>query len=112
VDVDVEVIDVPLEYNLLLGNNWNYDMTVLILSICCTLCFPHEGKTMTINQLFFVHASPNELFGLLIPLIDNSQPATEDIGVKMYSSLMGTFDFVAPFHHIYSMFSRSSSSTI
>jgi hypothetical protein len=43
-------------------------------------------------------------------VINNSQPENEDIGVRMYSSLMGTFDFVAPIHHIYAMSSRSSSS--
>jgi hypothetical protein len=43
-------------------------------------------------------------------MIYNSQPTTEDIGVRMYSSLMGTFDFVAPIHHIYTISSGSSSS--
>jgi hypothetical protein len=43
-------------------------------------------------------------------VIDNSQPTTEDIGVRMYSSLMGTFDFVTPIHHIYAMSSRFASS--
>jgi hypothetical protein len=57
-----------------------------------------------------VHASPNASVGPSIPVIDNSQPTTEDIGVRMYSSLMGTFDFVAPIHHIYAMSSRSASS--
>jgi hypothetical protein len=35
--VDVEVVDVPLDYNLLLGCNWTYAMTAVILSIFCTL---------------------------------------------------------------------------
>jgi hypothetical protein len=39
-------------------------------------------------------------------MIDNSQSETENIGVRMYSSLMGTFDFVASIHHIYAMSSR------
>jgi hypothetical protein len=41
-------------------------------------------------------------------MIDNSQLKTEDIGVRMYSSLMATFDFMAPIHHIYAMSSRSA----
>jgi hypothetical protein len=108
VEVDVEVVDVPLDYNLLLGCNWTYAMTVVVSSVFCTLCFPHEGKIMTIDQLSFTHASPNASVGPSIPVINNSQPTTEDIGVGMYSSLMGTFDFVAPIHHIYAMSSRSS----
>jgi hypothetical protein len=48
-EVDVEVVDVPLEYNLLLGCSWTYAMTAIILSIFCTLCFPHDGKIVTID---------------------------------------------------------------
>jgi hypothetical protein len=67
---------------------------------------------VTIDHLSFVHASPNASVGPSIPVIDNSQLTNDDISVRMYSSLMGTFDFVAPIHHIYSMSSRSSSSTM
>jgi hypothetical protein len=63
-----------------------------------------------INQLSFSYTSPNSSIGPSIPVIDNSQPTTESIGVRMYSSLMGTFDFIALIHHIYAMSSRSASS--
>jgi hypothetical protein len=43
-------------------------------------------------------------------MIDNSQQETEDVGVRMYSSLMGSFDFMAPIHHIHAISSESSSS--
>jgi hypothetical protein len=110
VEVDVEVVDAPLDYNLLLGRNWTYAMTAVISSIFHTLCFPHDGKIMMIDQLSFAYASPNASVGPSIPVIDNSQPTTKNIGVRMYSSLMGTFDFMAPIHHIYAMSSRSASS--
>jgi hypothetical protein len=55
VEVDVEVVDAPLDYNLLLGCNWTYAMTTVVSSIFRTLCFPHEGKIVTIDQLSFVH---------------------------------------------------------
>jgi hypothetical protein len=42
-------------------------------------------------------------------MIENSQPANENIGVGMYSSLMGTFDFLALIHHVYAMSSRPTS---
>jgi hypothetical protein len=93
VEVDVEVVDAPLDYNLLLGHNWTYTMKKIVLSIFHTLCFPHEGKIMTIDHLSFVHASPNASVGPLVPVIDNSQQKTRDVGVRMYSSLMGSFDF-------------------
>jgi hypothetical protein len=37
VEVDVEVINAPLEYNLLLGRNWTYSMTAIISSVFHTL---------------------------------------------------------------------------
>jgi hypothetical protein len=110
VEVDIDVVDAPLDYKLLLGHNWTYSMTAVASSFFCTLCFPHDGKIMTIDQLSFVHTRPNASVEPLIPVNDNSQPENEDIGVRMYSSLMGTFDFVAPIHHIYVMSSRSTSS--
>jgi hypothetical protein len=108
--VDVEVVDAPLDYNLLLGHNWTYAMNSIILSIFCTLCFPHDGKIITIDQLSFAYAIPNAFVGPSIPMIENSQLKTENIGVRMYSSLMGTFDVMAPIHHIYTMSIRYASS--
>jgi hypothetical protein len=36
-------------------------------------------------------------------MVDNYQPKTENISVGIYYSLMGTFNFSAPTHHIYAM---------
>jgi hypothetical protein len=41
VEMEVEVVDAPLDYNLLLGRNWTYAMVVVVSSIFCMLCFPH-----------------------------------------------------------------------
>ena len=106
VEVEVEVVDVPLDYNLLLGCNWTYAMNIIILSVFRTLCFPHDGKIVTIDQLSFVYAIPNASIGPSIPVIDNSQLPTENFGVIMYSSLMGTFNFMALIHHVYAMSNR------
>jgi hypothetical protein len=84
----------PLDYNLLLGHNWTYAMIIVMSLSFRTLCFPHEGKIVMIDQLSFACSSPNASLGPSIPVIDNSQPTTENIGVRMYSSLMGTFDFI------------------
>jgi hypothetical protein len=96
VEVDVEGVDAPLDYNLLLGHNWTYVMTTIVSFVFLTLCFYHDGKIVTINQLSFAYARPNASVGSSILVIDNSQPATDNIGLRMYSSLVGTFDFVAP----------------
>jgi hypothetical protein len=46
-------------------------MIVVMSSIFCTLCFPKEGKIVTIDQLSFVHAIPNASVGPSFPVIDN-----------------------------------------
>jgi hypothetical protein len=56
--------------------------------------FPHEGKLVTIDQLSFYNA-PNES-GTPIPFVNNSTPACENMGVGLYSSLMGSFNISAP----------------
>ena len=56
--------------------------------------FPHEGKLVTIDQLLFYNA-PNE-FGTIVQFVDNSTPACENMGVSLYSSLMGSFNISAP----------------
>jgi hypothetical protein len=105
-EVEVEVVDAPLDYNLLLGCNWTYAMVAFVSSVFRTLYFPHEGKIVTIDQLSFAYSSPNASIGLLIPVIDNSHPKTENISVRMYSSLISTFDFTTPSHHVYAMSNR------
>jgi hypothetical protein len=72
IELDVEVVDAPLDYNLLLGHTWTYAMTTIVSSVFHTLCFPHDGRIVKIDQLSFVYASPNESVGTSILVIDNS----------------------------------------
>ena len=51
--VQVEVVDVPLDYNLLLGKNWFYAMTIVASMIFQTLKFAHIGKIVTIDRIDF-----------------------------------------------------------
>ena len=51
--VEVEVIDAPLDYNLLMGRIWTYDMSVIALVILQVVVFPHEGKLRTVDQISF-----------------------------------------------------------
>ena len=72
VEVDVEAVDAPLDYNLLLGFNWTYAMTVVISSIFCTIYFPHDGKIVMIDRLSFAYDSPNASVGPSIAMVKNS----------------------------------------
>jgi hypothetical protein len=47
--VEVEVVDVFLDYNLLLGRTWTYAMQAVDVTIFWVLLFPHEGQIMSID---------------------------------------------------------------
>ena len=53
VSIQVEVVDAPLDYNLLLGRNWFYAMTAVASTIFQIVQFPHLGRIVTIDQLDF-----------------------------------------------------------
>jgi hypothetical protein len=93
--VEVEVVDAPLDYNLLLGRSWTYAMQVVVATVFQVLLFPHEGRIVTINQLSF--SKPNLALGAsTVPKIDKPQPGVVNIGVGLCPSLMGTFNYPPP----------------
>ena len=47
--IEVEVVDAPLDYNLLLGQNWMYSMQAIASSLFRVACFPHNGKIVMID---------------------------------------------------------------
>jgi len=49
VNLDVEVVDAPLDYNLLLGRSWSYAMTAVVSSVFQLVKFPHNGNIVTID---------------------------------------------------------------
>ena len=51
--VEVEVIDAPLDYNLLLGRSWTYSMSAIASTVFWVVVFPHEGKLVTVDQISF-----------------------------------------------------------
>ena len=53
VSIEVEVIDAPLDYNLLLGRSWTYAMSTIASVVFRVVAFPHEGKLVTVDQLSF-----------------------------------------------------------
>jgi hypothetical protein len=93
--VEVEVVDAPIDYNLLLGRSWTYAMQAVVATIFRVLLFPHEGRIVTIDQLSFSRPDP-ALGASTVPLVDNPQAGVVNIGVGLCPSLMGTFDFPPP----------------
>ena len=49
ISIQVEVVDTPLYYNLLLGRNWFYAMNVVASTVFRTVQFPHLGRIVTID---------------------------------------------------------------
>jgi hypothetical protein len=93
--VEVEVVDAPLDYNLLLGQSWTYSMQAVVATVFRVLLFPHEGRIVTIDQLSFSRPDP-ALGASTVPMIDNPQPSVVNVGVGLCPSLMGTFDYPPP----------------
>jgi hypothetical protein len=93
--VEVEVVDAPIDYNLLLGRSWTYAMQVVVAIVFQVLLFPHEGRIVTIDQLSFSQPDP-ALGASTVPMIDNPQASFVNIGVGLCPSLMGTFDYPSP----------------
>jgi hypothetical protein len=104
VSVDVEVVDSPLDYNLLLGRSWFYAMSVVASSVFRCVQFPHQGKIVTVDQLDFytpdalTHATNNILF------LGDRKITYESVGVGLLKDfiLMGTFPTPLPptTHHV------------
>jgi len=88
------------------GHSWTYDMTSIVSFVLWVLQFPHEGKIVTIDHLSFTRKGLISPSGSNIPSIDKSHPVTENVGVGLYPSLMGTFNIWAPY------FFLGSSSTL
>jgi hypothetical protein len=93
--VEVEVVNAPLDYNLLLGRSWTYAMQAMVSTIFRVLLFPHEGQIMTIDQLSFSRPDP-ALGEYMVLMIDNPQPSVVNVGVGLCPFLMGTIDYPPP----------------
>jgi hypothetical protein len=104
VTIDVEVVDDPLYYNLLLGRSWFYAMTVIASSVFQCVQFPLQGEIPTIDQLDFYTPDVRAPATNNIPFLGDHKIMYESVGVGLLkdSSLMGTFPTPLPptTHHI------------
>ena len=53
VTIEVKVVDAPLDYNILLGRNWMYNMQGIASSLFQVVCFSLDGKIFTIDKKYF-----------------------------------------------------------
>ena len=66
-NVEVEVVDGPLEYNILLVRLRVYAMKMIVSTYFIMITFPHKGVITVINQLSFF-ASSSQVTGS-VPLV-------------------------------------------
>jgi hypothetical protein len=95
INVEVEVFDAPLDYNLLLGRSWINSMHGILTTLFHVLHFPHQGKVVTIDQLaifnFYSHTSNMSFISKTPPRYENVS-----VGLLKDSTLMGTFPVPPP----------------
>jgi hypothetical protein len=95
VNVEVEVFDAPLDYNLLLGRSWIDSMHAVVSTLFCMLRFPHQGKVVTVDQLAFFNSDSRTRN---VSFISKTPPGYDNVGVGLLkdSTLMGTFPIPPP----------------
>jgi hypothetical protein len=98
--IDIEVIEAPLEYNILLGRTYMYAMKVVASSIFRTIMFPHNGKIVTIDQVTHYEPNPSASLDNILPLIHTKQDVRPfiEMGPGMFKdpSLLGTYHGAPP----------------
>ena len=93
--VDVEFIDAPLNYNILLGRSYTYSMSVVPFAVHRKMSFPHNRNIVTIDQLTYYKPNSHTSLESIISSVANKQivdPLTSvSPEVYKYSSLLGNF---------------------
>ena len=92
VSVNIEVVDAPFDYNLLLGHSWFYAMIVVTSLIFFLLQFPHQGQIVTINQLDYCTPSLRGQNTNNVPFVEGSKLTYEHVGVGLLTH--GNFTFI------------------
>ena len=70
--IEVEVVDAPLDYNLLLGRNWMYSMQAIASSLFQVVCFPFNGNIVTIDQKSFKNPCVTASSRAYISIVEHS----------------------------------------
>jgi hypothetical protein len=101
--IDIEVIDAPLDYNILFGCSYMYAMKVVASYMFRTMMFPHNRKIITIDQVS--HYEPNHSSNIdnILPLVLTNSDAYPLIemgpGIFKDPSFLGTYHGSPPLIH-------------
>ena len=98
VSVDIEVVYVPLDYNVFLGDSWFYAMTIVASSFFFIFQFPHQWNILTVDQLDYYTPDLHNSLVNNIHFLGYSELQYESVGVGLLkdSSLMVFFSLPPP----------------
>jgi hypothetical protein len=93
--IDIEVIDAPLDYNILFGCSYMYAMKVVASFLLRMVMFPHNRKIIIIDQVSHYEPSHSSNINNILPLVrtsSNTYPLM-DMGHKIFKepSLLGAY---------------------
>lgn len=93
--VEVEIVDANLNYNLLLGQSWTHAMHAMASSLFLVIHFPHQGMIVTVEQLSFFASSSSDGN---VPYGKHSGAPFKSVGAGLFndSALMGIFPLPPP----------------
>lgn len=96
IDIEFEVIDGLLYYNILLGRPRVYAMAAVVSTYFQMIEFPFKGGIIVIDQLAFF-ANSSQATGS-IPFIHGNSQSLQNVrvGLLKYPSLMVTFSLPSP----------------
>jgi hypothetical protein len=101
--IDIEVIDAPLDYNILFGRSYMYAMKAVASSIFRTMMFPHNRKIITIDQVSHYEPNPSANIDNILPLIHTNSEAylLIEMGPRIFKdpSLLRTYHGAPPLLH-------------
>jgi hypothetical protein len=93
--IDIEVIDAPLDYNILFGRSYMYVMKAVASSLFQTMMFPHNGKIVTIDQITNYEPNHSSNIDNILPLVCTSSNSylVIDMGPRIFKdpSLLGEY---------------------
>eukprot|EP00253_Pinus_taeda_P018590 PITA_18590 len=81
IEIDVEVIDGNLDYNILLGRPWIYAMVVVVSTYFRKIAFPFQGGITIVDEQTFLPNS-SQVRGS-IPMIHGSSQSLQNVGVGL-----------------------------
>lgn len=96
--VEVEVVDAPIDYNLILGNTCLYEMKKVESSVFFFMSFPHQGKIVNINYLYYYTPYLRSNASTNVSFFDDSPRGYARISMGLFedSLLLDTFPLPIP----------------